>query len=413
MWRRAVTWAPPGGVDPVVAPRFSVDADTKVATIGSCFAQHLSRHLARSGLNYYVAETAPPDLDAGEAQRRNYGVFSARYGNVYTTAQAVQLFRRAYGDYQPVTTAWQRDDGALVDPFRPQVEPDGFADLAALDADRERHLAATRAVFEQSDVLVFTLGLTEAWRSRDDGAVLPTAPGVAGGNYEPDRYEFVNAGIDDVRASLFEFCELARSVNDDVRVLLTVSPVPLVATYEPRHVLVSTTYSKSVLRVAADEAVRQFDFVDYFPSYEIVASGSAARNYFADDLREVDERGVAHVMRMFTRHYVDRLPWGTGARAGAQAAPSTAAHVQDVVCDEESIAAAIDASMPTGPGGEPTAAFDPLSFGPAANGAGVAAPSGRVPNSAAGNGNGDRNRNGNGQGASRRSIWHRLTRSPH
>jgi hypothetical protein len=346
-WARAVTWAPPGGLDPVVETRFGVDPDDRIATMGSCFAQHLSRHLSRSGLHYFVAEQAPEGMDAAEAARRQYGTFSARYGNVYTVAQAVQLFHRAYGSFTPDEQPWARpgaDGEVLVDPFRPIVEPEGFADRAALEADSQRHLAATRSVFEDSDILVFTLGLTEAWRSRSDGAVFATAPGVNGGDYDPDRYEFVNFDVDEVRAGLFEYCELARSVNPKVRVLLTVSPVPLIATYEPRHVLVSTTVSKAVLRVAADEALRRFDFVDYFPSYEIISSASATRNYYAPDLREVEDRGVAHVMRVFSRHYVDRQGWQASPTPPVQLPASVVADEQSVVCDEETVAAAILAS---------------------------------------------------------------------
>src|SRR4051812_16038912 len=190
-WSRAVTWAAPGALDPVVSAKFHVDKHDRVATIGSCFAQHLSRHLARTGLTYFVTEPGPAGLNPEQARLRNFGVFSARYGNVYTVAQAVQLFRRAYSDFCPTESAWQRD-GALVDPFRPQVEPEGFPDIDALEKDRADHFAATRAVFEETDVLVFTLGLTEAWRSRLSGAVFPSAPGVAGGTYEPDIHEFVN-----------------------------------------------------------------------------------------------------------------------------------------------------------------------------------------------------------------------------
>jgi hypothetical protein len=47
-------------------------------------------------------------------------------------------------------------------------------------------------MFETLDVLVFTFGLTESWRNRADGAIFPLAPGVAGGEFHGDRYEFVN-----------------------------------------------------------------------------------------------------------------------------------------------------------------------------------------------------------------------------
>ena len=270
-------------------------------------------------------------------------MFSARYGNVYTVAQAVQLFQRAYGELVPGEGPWRRRDGRLVDPFRPVVEPEGFADEAALAADRAAHLAATRRVFEEADVLVFTMGLTEAWRSRADGCVLAAAPGSAGDPTGDATYEFVNFGVDEVRADLAELCERVRSVNPGVRILLTVSPVPLIATFEDRHVLVSTVASKSILRTAADEVTRRLGFVDYFPSYEIISSATTDRDYFEPDRREVSELGVAHVMRTFSRHYV------AGRTADEEGAPApvplaAATQSQDVICDEEVILGALDAS---------------------------------------------------------------------
>lgn len=342
-WSRGVTWAPPGALDPVVRSSLRVGPDDRIATIGSCFAQHLSRHLERSGLHYYVAEQAPAGMDDDEARRRQYGTFSARYGNVYTVAQALQLLRRAYGELDPIEDVWRRGD-AVVDPFRPLVEPEGFADEAAMRADRELHLAAVRTMVEQADVLVFTLGLTEAWRHREDGVVFAAAPGVNGGIWDPQRHEFVNFGIDEVRSGLVELCDRLHEINPGLHVLLTISPVPLIATYEDRHVLVSTTVSKAVLRVAADEAVARRPSVHYFPSYEIIAPATGVRSYYAPDRREVEDLGVQHVMRCFTRHVVDGRPWGEAAGDPPPIATLRQDAEAAVVCDEETVEAAIEAT---------------------------------------------------------------------
>ncbi len=331
-WSSAVSAVPQHEIDPVVESTLHLGPDDSVATMGSCFAQHVSRYLERSGGTYFVPESAPEGLDADCARRRQYGVFSARYGNVYTVRQAVQLFDRAFGRFEPDDETWIRD-GALVDPFRPQIEPDGFADVDRLRTDRARHLAAVERVFRETDVLVFTLGLTEGWMRLSDGAVLPLAPGVAGGSFDPDRYQFVNFRCAEVIDDLLAFGERFHSVNPEGRLLLTVSPVPLVATYERRHVLVSTTYSKSVLRVAASEAVEKLPFAHYFPSYEIITGPGQADRYFADDLREVSEEGVAHVMRVFARHYLE----SSTALVDRDASVGAAAEfrwVNDVVCEE-------------------------------------------------------------------------------
>ena len=129
-------------------------------------------------------------------------------------------------------------------------------------------------------------------------------------------------------------------MNPTARMIVTVSPVPLIATAAGRHVLVSTAYSKAALRVACEELVAARPDVAYFPSYEIVTGNFTHGAYFAPDLRSVTEAGVAHVMRVFLRHFT---------RSGTAAVPAPlpeatadqhtrrmAEHVR-VICDEEAL----------------------------------------------------------------------------
>ncbi len=336
-WRRAVAGLPEAEVDPVVGAPFTIGRSTPIATSGSCFAQHIARVLTRQGYNYLVTEPAPE----GDPDPESYGVFPARTGNIYTTRQLLQTFERAYGLFRPADTAWTREDGALVDPFRPQVRKSGFPTLEALEADRKRHFAAVRAMFEDCEVFVFTLGLTEAWLSARDGAAVPLAPGVAGGEPGPD-YTFKNLGVEEMVADLKTFIRRLRVVNPAVRLILTVSPVPLVATYEPEHVLTATTYSKAALRVAADMVARSEEDVCYFPSYEIISGPQARGRYFAEDLRSVTDEGVARVMGVFARHFLGETA-SAPERPAAPAAELSKADAErlqelsEVICDEEAL----------------------------------------------------------------------------
>jgi len=188
-------------------------------------------------------------------------------------------------------------------------------------------------------VFVFTFGLTECWAAVADGAVFPLAPGVAGGTFDADRYAFVNLDVDDVVADMTEFIGSLRKVNSDAKVILTVSPVPLIATAVDRHVLVSTTYSKSVLRVASQALVESLPDVYYFPAYEIVTGDCSRGAYFARDLRSIREPGVEHVMSLFFRHATT----GSAKRVEVDATLDEAARAFDeeteavaqALCDEE------------------------------------------------------------------------------
>lgn len=79
-WRRSVAGIGMSEVDPLSALSLSVDHETKVATGGSCFAQHIARRLQQSGFTYLVTEPAPEILDDEVAKLFNYGTFSARFG---------------------------------------------------------------------------------------------------------------------------------------------------------------------------------------------------------------------------------------------------------------------------------------------------------------------------------------------
>ncbi len=331
-WRRAIENVAAENVDPVVRAKFPISQHDRVATAGSCFAQHISASLSGQGFNFYVAEKNPA-LTPEEATRRQYGTFSARYGNLYTARQLIQLFDRAYDRFTPSDDHWVRDDGKFVDPFRPQVEPDGFASLDGLVRARSQHFAAVREMFERLDVFVFTLGLTEAWRSRIDGAVYPLAPGIVAGRMDDAAHEFVNFDVNEVISDMRLFVERLRQVNPAARLIITVSPVPLIATFENRHVLVSTTLSKSVLRTAADEITRRDPLSDYFPSYEIITGNYSRGAYFEKDLRSVTPAGVRHVMRLFFAHFAPTE--GNSPLADEIARESSS--VREIICDEEAI----------------------------------------------------------------------------
>ena len=324
-WRRSVAQPDPAMVDPVGRFDLRIEPKTKVATAGSCFAQHVARHLSNAGFNYYIPEAGHPVLPATIRTAHNYGTFSARYGNIYTARQLHQLIERAYGRFTPAEGAWTHEDGSIRDPFRPNVQPGGFVSVDEMEMDRAQHLAAVREMFENLDVFVFTLGLTECWESLEDGAVFPLCPGVDGGEFDPAKYAFRNQDVNEVVADMNAFIAALRVVNPTARMIVTVSPVPLMATAEPdAQVLSATTYSKSVLRVAADMLTRQHDFIHYFPSFEVITGVYNRGGYFADDLRNVTEEGVRHVMRLL-------LKYATGREEGdAPIAPrASAAEAED------------------------------------------------------------------------------------
>jgi hypothetical protein len=339
-WRSAVAGA--AEVDPVTEMAVRIAPGDAVATAGSCFAQHIARHLRERGFRVLRTE-APPE---GTDPREGYALFSANHGNIYTARHMRRLFEEAYGLAEPRDIAWRRPDGAVVDALRPRLIPAGFPDAAAMRAARAAHLAALREVFEGCDVFILTLGLIEAWVDRRDGTAFPLPPGIVAEPTDPEAIGFHQFSPEEVRADLAAFLDGLAEVNPAVRCVITVSPVPLVATATGQHVLAASTYGKAVLRVAAEEAARR-PATAYFPAYEIV-TGPQARDAFAADLRSVAPETVARVMALFERHAMAGAPAALPAaapRLAAQAGPpalsaegdAAYAALLNTVCDEEAL----------------------------------------------------------------------------
>ncbi len=337
-WRKAVTSLPPFAIDPVIRTPFKISPRDKVATGGSCFAQEIALRLQSSGFHYYLAEEPPAGMSAEEALRRNYSMYSCRYGNIYTTAQFRQLIERAYGRFQPELDYWIRpEDGRFVDPFRPRIEPDGYASVEEMRADRDHHLASVRNMLETMDVFVFTFGHTETWRHKQDGAILQLAPGVAGGVWDPEVYEFYNMTVSEVVRDFLAAVDAIRAVNPKVRIVLSVSPVGIIATYEDRHVVTSNCAVKSILRAAADEVVRQRPDIAYFPSYDMATASPNVSWFYREDTRRISSFGIDHTMRIFFEHFTEDAPCATSVKAVKLDVAAEAETACRVICDEEAI----------------------------------------------------------------------------
>ena len=332
-WKQSISSVSPEEVDPTGDTCFIVGPSDRVATAGSCFAQHISKRIRDAGFHFLVTEERSENRTENSAVQ-NFD-FSARYGNIYTARQLKQLFDRCYGRFSPVDSAWKRRDGNYCDPFRPQIEASGFSTVESLEEDRKSHLQAVREMFEKLDIFVFTLGLTECWLSNVDGAAFPIAPGVAGGEFDEKKYRFENFSVYEVVSDLQSFLDGLRRVNPTARLILTVSPVPLVATYEDQHVLVSTTYSKSVLRVAAEMIRRQNEGVVYFPSYEVITGNFNRGAYFGPDLRAVTESGVDHVMRLFMQRMTNSTAPTTRTPPELDDHEMEMVRLAEAACDEE------------------------------------------------------------------------------
>ncbi len=320
------------------APKFQIAPNTKIATAGSCFAQHLTRSLRASNVQFLDVEPAPQMMSRKKWKQFGYDIYSARYGNIYFARQLRQLVEEVLNPGLYPCEIWEKD-GGFVDALRPSVEPFGLQSPEEVEAHRAQHIARLKELFSQTDVFVFTMGLTESWRNKQTGRVYPIAPGAGFGNFDESLHELYVANYEQVKSDMEWTLDQLKTFNPEMKFILTVSPVPMVATAEPQHALVATNSSKSILRAVAGELTKMRDDVDYFPSYDLITASFYAGQFYDQSLRHVNELGLTFLMEiLFSAHPdIERKGGQDGIAAIHIERPenSTQMAVDDIVCEEE------------------------------------------------------------------------------
>lgn len=283
-----------------------VKPETPIGSAGSCFAFEISYALQRRKFNYVVTEKIndPQNGVYGGEPNEEFARFSANWGILFNTPSFRQLAEKAFGDRElprllaPFTVP-PNDTKAFVDPFRENVY---FLSVEAYEKNYDRHIAAAREAFLKSEVFVITLGLNECWEYLADGSVFSRNPhSLAFTSLVRHRVLTVAENV----ANVQRLIDVVRAHNPKFKLIVSVSPVPFLATARghEHHVISANTHSKSVLRVAAEEIVKANKDVYYFPSYELVSA--CAMNPWEADQRHVNRPTVERVMDLFNAMFVE------------------------------------------------------------------------------------------------------------
>ncbi|MGB3147543.1 MAG: GSCFA domain-containing protein, partial [Paracoccaceae bacterium] len=158
--------------------------------------------------------------------------------------------------------------------------------------------AETRRIFDETDVFILTFGLSEVWYDEPTGNVFwRTIPKDA---YDPARHKFRVSTVEENRDNLRAIYRLIRKHRPDAKIIFTLSPIPLIATFRDVACLTANSVSKSVLRVAIDEVVREFrdeGVLHYWPSFELVTDVFGLP--YKDDRRHPHGAVLDYIMTLF------------------------------------------------------------------------------------------------------------------
>lgn len=246
---------------------------TNIVAFGSCFAANISKYLMAHGYN---VTSAKDDV-----------AYISRMGDGIVTTFAIrQQFEWAWSERAPEIELWHTKDATQM----------GYDESVRL---------RTRALFDEADVFIITLGLSEIWYDEPTGEVFWRA--VPADRHDPSRHKFRVSTVSENLANLCAIYDLIRKHRPDATIVMTLSPIPLTATFRPIPCVAANSVSKAILRAALDEFYRARCEADpalfYFPSYEVVTT--AFNHAFTADRRHVYGHVLQFNMRIFERFFCD------------------------------------------------------------------------------------------------------------
>jgi hypothetical protein len=157
---------------------------------------------------------------------------------------------------------------------------------------------------EDCTILFITFGTSWVYRNKKENKVVANCHKIPADEF--DHYSLSVAEIVEMYTILLENIH---SRNHNIKVVFTVSPV--------RHWKdgpVNNQYSKSVLIVAIHELLKKFEFILYFPSYEIFMDDLRDYRFYADDLFHPNQFGIDYVWQKFSECYIDQNSLNTAIK---------------------------------------------------------------------------------------------------
>ncbi len=257
-----------------VAPtNVALNLQSKVLTIGSCFAEVIGNKLVQNKAQALVNP----------------------FGTIFNPVSVCKLLEAAAGkvyDFEQHLVQhngiWYAYDlhSSLSSP-----EKEELTDII------QQRLLRTKEQLQGASLLIITLGTAVSYRLKETGDIVANCHKLPASNFSRELLS-----IPEIIAAFESMLMAIRQVSPELTVLLTVSPV--------RHIketIEINSVSKSILRVACHQLKEVHANVLYFPAYEIMMDDLRDYRFYKQDMLHPTEVAEDYIWQKFTQAYLDKL----------------------------------------------------------------------------------------------------------
>ena len=235
----------------------------KITAIGSCFASNFVKWFSKK-------------YDVNKANKNAYLIrFNEGFVNTYSL---LQQFEWALEKKIPQSSLWYDKHDKIL-------EYD--------DCVRQ----STNDLLLNTDYFIITLGLSEVCYHKNTGCVFWRA--VPKKYFDNKIHGFRITTVEENVSNLQKLVGLIKKYNSSAKIVFTLSPIPLIASFRNIPIMQSTLVSKSILRISIDNLLNLFppNELYYWPSYEII--NSFFSDCFESDGRHVKKCVLDFIMTLF------------------------------------------------------------------------------------------------------------------
>jgi GSCFA family len=252
-------------------PKASVELShqDKILAIGSCFAENIAQYFQKG--RFHI-ETNP-------------------FGILYNPVSIAQGLELLYNDAAfPAHQIVQQ--GELWHSF---LHHGSFGQLqreTLLEMIQDK-LTENRTFAQTVNRLILTLGTANVFEYLPTGEIVANCHKIPNTQFRKRRLsleECVNTFV-----SLFEKIKIQQP---DIQIIMTVSPI--------RHIrdgIVENQRSKATLLLAAEQLSAKFDFVHYFPAYEILMDDLRDYRFYQKDMIHPNETAIDYIWEAFSASF--------------------------------------------------------------------------------------------------------------
>lgn len=257
-------------VYPVIKSSFTLDHESRILSLGSCFSEHIGNRLKLYGfrvvLNPFGILYNPISIASNLQRAMNYRLFDS--SDLVHRDSLWHCF-----DFHGLFSRLDKEQ--------------------CLEKINDALQTASKAI-EKVQVVLLTFGTAWAFRLKKSNQIVANCH-----KFPHADFERILLNPEEIITCWGKLLEAWLAVNPNIKILISISPVRYL-----RDGFHGNNLGKASLHLALQELVKQFENIVYFPAYELVTDDLRDYRFYEKDRSHPNTEAVDYVWERFQKVYL-------------------------------------------------------------------------------------------------------------